>query len=99
MLLKIKYNFSEKLWQHSPPGGWYFVSLPVNIANEIRETFKSQEEGWGRLKATAEIGKTQWKTAIWFDTKKATYLLPVKADIRKKEHLEAENIIEVTILL
>ncbi|MDD4087237.1 MAG: DUF1905 domain-containing protein, partial [Bacteroidales bacterium] len=42
------------------------------------------EEGWGRLKATAEIGKSVWKTAIWFDTKHQTYILPLKAEIRKK---------------
>lgn len=97
MLGKIKYNFFEKVWQHSSPGGWYFVSLPKNMANEIRETLKSEEEGWGRLKATAEIGKSQWKTAIWFDTKQNTYLLPVKADIRKKENIDAGKNVSVTI--
>jgi len=49
---------------------------------------KSEEEGWGRLKATARIGNCEWKTAIWFDTKMNTYLLPLKAEIRKKEMLE-----------
>ena len=96
---QIKYNFSEKVWQHAPPGGWYFISLPLNIAKEIRENLKSEEEGWGRLKATAEIGKNQWKTAIWFDTKKNTYLLPLKAEIRKKEKIEIGNRIDVTISL
>lgn len=69
------------------------------MAKEIRETLKSEEEGWGRLKATAEIGKTQWKTAMWFDTKRNTYLLPLKAAIRKKENIEAGNIIKAAVLL
>lgn len=96
---QIKYNFSEKVWQYASPGGWYFISLPENIAKEIRGNLKSEEESWGRLKATAEIGKSQWKTAIWFDTKMNTYLLPLKADIRKKEKIEIGNSIDVTILL
>ncbi|HSD15342.1 MAG TPA: DUF1905 domain-containing protein [Flavobacterium sp.] len=96
---KIKYNFSEKVWQYSSPGGWYFVSLPENIVKEIRETLKSEEEGWGRLKAEAEIGKSHWKTAIWFDTKRNTYLLPLKADIRKKENIEAGTIVDVIVSL
>ena len=58
------------------------------MAKEIREHFKQEEAGWGRLKVTASIGNTEWKTAIWFDTKRKTYLLPLKADIRKKERLE-----------
>lgn len=85
---KIKYEFSAQTWQHSPPGGWHFVSLPEALAKEIRENLKWQEEGWGRLKAMAKIGETEWKTAIWFDTRKDTYLLPLKAEIRKKENLQ-----------
>ena len=37
---------------------------------------------------TAKTGNTQWETAIWFDTKLDTYLLPLKAEIRKKEKIE-----------
>ncbi|MEO7978381.1 DUF1905 domain-containing protein [Flavobacterium sp.] len=96
---KIKYEFTEKAWQHSSPGGWYFVSLPTEMAQEIRNTFKSEEEGWGRLKAAARIGKSDWKTAIWFDTKKNTYLLPLKAEIRKRENIDAEMEIDVIIWL
>ena len=95
---KIKYQFTSPVWQYpSPKGGWYFVSLPIAISNEIRENFKKQEEGWGRLKITAKINSTEWKTALWFDTKLKTYLLPLKAEIRKKEHLENKKYIETII--
>jgi hypothetical protein len=55
------------------------------MAAEIREALKWQEEGWGRLKVRARIGSTDWDTAIWFDTRLTTYLLPVKADIRRRK--------------
>lgn len=93
----IQYQFSAKPWQHHGPGGWYFVSLPVQLSNEIRTVFKMDEEGWGRLKAVAQIGNTEWKTAIWFDTKRNAYLLPLKAEIRKKEQLLIDKIVQVTI--
>ena len=96
---RIKYEFSEKPWQHSSPGGWHFVSLPTEMAKEIRSLLKSEEEGWGRLKAIAKIGNTEWETAIWFDSKNETYLLPLKAEIRKKENIEAGKQINVVILL
>lgn len=83
----IKYAFKAKPWQHAAPGGWHFVSLPNELAKEIRNALKFEEEGWGRLKATAKIGNSEWKTAIWFDTKKGTCLLPLNAEIRKKENL------------
>lgn len=96
--MQISYSFSGKIWQYqSPKGGWYFISLPCDISKEIRENFKTQEEGWGRLKANAEIQGVKWETAIWYDSKKASYLLPIKSEIRKKAKLDLENTIEIKI--
>ena len=94
---KIKYQFTATIWQHAAPNGWYFVSVPVAISQEIRTHLQWQEEGWGRLKATAKIGHSQWETAIWFDTKNNTYLLPLKAAIRKQEGLALSQEVETTI--
>ncbi len=93
MQAKIRYNFTGKIWN----GGWFFVSLPKDISKEIREHLKWQEEGWGRMKATAIIKEIEWDTAIWFDTKLETYLLPLKADIRKKARLELNDTITLSI--
>jgi Domain of unknown function (DUF1905) len=96
---KIKYEFSAKVWVYSGPNGWFFVSLPLDLTKEIRENLGWQEQGWGRMKAWAEIGKSQWETAIWFDKKQDTYLLPLKVEIRKSEALEREEEISVVIWL
>lgn len=94
---KIKYTFSATLWKYPSPGGWHFISLPVEMSSEIRENLQWQEEGWGRLKATTQIGRSVWETAIWFDTKCKTYLLPVKAEIRKKEKLFPDMDVHTTV--
>ena len=93
----IKYEFSSTVWKYTGPAGWYFVSLPKNLAKEIRKHLKWQEEGWGRLKATAKIGSSEWDTSIWFDTKMDTYLLPLKAEIRNKEQLKDGDKKKVTV--
>lgn len=96
----IKYEFTAKVWNYSSTagiGGWYIASLPKEMSKEIRENLKFLEEGWGRLKMTAKIGNTQWETAIWFDIKLGTYLLPLKAEIRKKEKIETEKEVEIMI--
>ena len=93
----VKYEFSARPWLSSPVCGWCFVSLPMELAKEIRENLKFLEEGWGRMKITAKIGNNEWKTAIWFDTKQNTYLLPLKADIRKKENVEIDKDVEIVI--
>ncbi|HET9056519.1 MAG TPA: DUF1905 domain-containing protein [Chitinophagaceae bacterium] len=93
----IKYEFKANPWQYVGPSSWVFISLPIGMAKEIRDNLKNEEEGWGRLKATAKVGNTEWKTAIWFDTKRNTYLLPLKAEVRKKENIEINKNLKVTL--
>lgn len=93
----IKYQFAANPWQYSGKAAWIFVALPCEIATEIRTHFKSEEEGWGRLKVTAQIGSTEWRTAIWFDRKQDTYLLPLKAEIRLKESVVVDKKVKVKI--
>jgi len=96
---KIKYEFSTKIWKHNSAGGWHFVSIPKILSKEIRENFKWQEEGWGRMKVFAQINGLQWETAIWFDTKLDGYLLPIKSEIRKKSNLKINQEIDMNIWL
>ena len=96
----VKYEFTNKPYQYQAEGaacGWHFISFPKELAKEIRENHKWQEEGWGRMKVTAQIGGSEWKTSIWFDTKLDTYLLPLKAEIRRKEKIEIGKDVHVTI--
>lgn len=93
----VKYQFKAKVWRYDGPNGWYFVTLPKDYSKEIRATMRSEEEGWGRLKATASIGSSEWKTAIWFDTKSDAYLLAIKAQIRSDEEIDIGKIVNVTV--
>ena len=95
----MKYEFTAKPFRYSIDDsyGWHFVSLPKELAKEIRGNHKWQEEGWGRMKATVQIGNTEWKTSVWFDTKHDTYLLPVKKEIRRKEKIELDKDVDVVI--
>lgn len=95
----IAYKFTGKPWQYTGQNAWYFVSVPKKLSAEIRKVLITEEEGWGRLKATAQIGSIEWKTAIWFDTKLNTYLLPLKAEIRKKETITVGKPTLVTLWL
>lgn len=99
MLHKIIYTFSAELWQHPSPGGWYFVSVPENLASEIRSHLSWQEEGWGRMKAHASLDSLEWETAIWFDRKAGTYLLPIKAEVRKKTKIQVGQSLNIQLFI
>jgi hypothetical protein len=96
---KIKYVFRNTVWQHSGPGGWFFISIPKVISSQIRELHRSEEEGWGRLKAVAKVDELEWETAVWFDSKKQEYLLPLKSKIRKELRIEIGNEVTVEIFI
>lgn len=95
---EVEYQFLAKPYSlSSDMGTWIIVSLPKELSIDIRDNFKRLEEGWGRLKVFVKIGNSEWITSIWFDTKHDTYLLPLKAAIRKKESIVLNKKINITI--
>ena len=98
MEAKIKYEFISSIWK-SPSASWHFASLPESLSKEIRNNHQWEEEGWGRLKIIACINKLNWETAIWFDTKLNTYLLPIKAEIRRKQNIKPKQELSITLYL
>ena len=53
--------------------------------------------GFGSVPVIVMIGKTRWKTSIFPDKRSGTYLLPIKAEVRKKENIMSEDIVSVTV--
>lgn len=78
-------------WLYSGKGAWYFVSLPSECAAEISYFSKAlnggKRTGWGSVKVTAQIGNTVWQTSLFPDGKSKSYLLPIKAAVRKAENI------------
>lgn len=98
IVIKV-YKFKAKLWKYQGPAGWYFVTLPKALAKKIRDNHGRSEEGWGRLRAAATLGDSSWKTAIWFDSKAKSYLLPIKASIRKSESIQENSAVLVHLTI
>jgi hypothetical protein len=92
-----RFKFQARLWKNIGSGGWHFLSLPKTVAKKIRQQYLAEEEGWGRLKVRAQIGNTDWKTSIWYDTKHKTYLLPINQKVRKKEKVNIDDSIKVIL--
>ncbi|MEN9671643.1 MAG: hypothetical protein RL018_1920 [Pseudomonadota bacterium] len=89
-------EFSAVCWLYSASSGsgaWYFVTLPPDSAAEISYFSKAlnggKRMGWGSVRVTVQIGATIWQTSLFPDSKNKSYLLPLKAAVRK-----AENIVE-----
>lgn len=91
------YSFKAKVWIFNGPTPWYFVTLPKKLAAEVRMFHGSLQKNFGTIRVTASLGKTTWKTSVFRDTKSDSYVLPLKAEIRKKENILAGKTLQVTI--
>ena len=95
----MKYSFSSKLWLWEGQGAWHFLTLPKDISAEIREAFGAGRPGFGSIHVTATIKDFSWKTSIFPDSESGSYLLPVKAEARKKAEISAGDTAEVNLSL
>lgn len=83
------YRFRAKLWRWT--GGkasWYFFTLPVALSAQIRAVDAGpRRTGFGSLRVTAVIGGSTWQTSVFPSAGLDSYVLPVKAPVRKAEQL------------
>ncbi len=68
---------------------WHFVPITKKVGQEIKETYGKSSRGFGAVKVEVTIGKTTWLTSMFPDKYSGSYLLPLKAEVRKKEEIEA----------
>lgn len=82
-----RFSFTSEIWEHLGTSSWFFLSLPEDEADEIDEMFGYKAVGFGSIRVQVTIGATTWATSIFPDTKRGTYVLPVKKAVRVKENL------------
>ena len=94
------YRFEAALWEHQGSAAWYFLSIPEDVADDIDEQYGHLEAGFGSLRVEVTIGTTVWRTSIFPDTKRGTYVLPVKKQVRIAEGLAAGSAcpVELTVV-
>jgi hypothetical protein len=93
---------SEKVWLYpGDMGNWYFVTLTKEYGQEIKELYDKHRRGFGSIPVEVTTGNTNWKTSIFPDKRAGSYLLPLKAAVRKKEDIEVGDVVTfiVTICL
>lgn len=93
-----QFTFTAPLWIYSGKGAWHFVTLPLEDAARIR-FLNPLAKGFAPIPVQASIGETRWRTALFPDSKSGSYLLAIKADVRKKENLDAGDQVLVTIAI
>ncbi len=79
-------TFEAPLWRWEGESAWHFVSLPEDVADEIEDSPVARG-GFGSVRVEVRIGTTSWTTSLFPDTKRGTFLLPVKRKVRDVERI------------
>jgi Domain of unknown function (DUF1905) len=99
VLTGMRVRFDGEVWLNPGDDGWHFVTLPTDLADEIRARSEGRGRPFGSLAVRAMIGTTTWSTSLFADTKSASYLLPIKADVRRRERIDNGDIVGITVEL
>ena len=85
-------------------GSWHFLTVPQENATEIRaHAFSNSRRGFGSVRVAATINPSTrsgqavtWRTSV-FPQKTGGYILPIKADVRRRAGVSAGDEVTVTI--
>ena len=92
-----QYKIKSRVWLYTGMAAWHFVTIPVEISEDIKKGFGDRTREWGSLPVEVTLGNANWNTAIFPDKRLGAYLLPLKAEIRKKEKISANDMINFLI--
>lgn len=91
------YKFKAEVWIYPGVSAWHFVSLPKELAKEIKQKFGEKHRGWTSLPLEVKLGRSVWKTSMFRDKRNETYILPLKAEVRRREGIFASDKVEISI--
>ena len=92
----MRFRFTAPLWQWSGDGAWFFVTLPEEAADDIREVPR-MPRGFGSVRVRVTVGGSTWSTSVFPDTKRGSYLLPVKKAVRTAEGVGDGDDVDVSL--
>ena len=87
------------VWRGEAARSWHFVTVPEEQSGEIRaHAFASARGGFGSVRIAAHVHDVSWRTSV-FPQRSGGYILPVKAEVRRRAELAAGDMVPVTLEL
>jgi hypothetical protein len=86
------------MWKGDAAGRWYFVTVPEEQSDEIRAHALASPRGFGSVRVEARIEGVTWRTSV-FPLNSGGYILPVKADVRRRAGIAAGDEVRLKLEL
>ena len=92
-----QFEFDAEVWLYQGDAAWHFVTLPAEVSDQIEAQTTAHRRGFGSVRVEVTIGATTWPTSLFPDSKRGAYILPVKAEVRRREGLSAGTPVTVSL--
>ena len=90
------HGFEAEVWVSGGDGAWHFLTLPREVGDGLK-ALRGPARFFGSMGVSAGIGDTVWKTSLFPDRRLGTFLLPIKADVRRRQGLRVGDSVRATI--
>ena len=92
-----QFRFEAEIIYWRGPSPFFYAPLPEAEAARVRQAAKAVSYGWGMIPVEAHIGGVDFTTSLF--RKDETYLLPIKAEVRRKANVTAGDtvLVEMTV--
>ncbi|MDX6374761.1 MAG: hypothetical protein QOD98_3749 [Nocardioidaceae bacterium] len=91
------WTFDAELWSSEQFAAWAFLTLPAEVGDDVR-LLSGPPTGFGSVRVEVTLGTSTWRTSV-FPDKERGYVLPVKSAVRRREGLELDDRVELTLAL
>lgn len=77
------------------PSPYFFLVLPADLAEGVREQARSVSYGWGMVPVEAAIGAVAFRTSLF--PKDGTYYLPLRDAVRRAADIAVGDPVTITM--
>ena len=88
-------TFTGVLFEWRGPAPFYWLALPEDVCDSVRDQAAQVTYGWGAVPVSARIGGTEWETSLL--PRGGGYVLPIKRAVRTRESVGDGDTVTVAV--
>lgn len=88
-------SFSAQLFEWRGPAPFFWLALPAEVCEYVRDEARQASYGWGAIPVRACIGDTEWETTLL--PRDGGYVLPVKKDVRARAQVGLGDTVKIAM--
>jgi hypothetical protein len=93
----VRFAFETEVIYWRGPAPFFYAPAPADQVEELTRVARAVTYGWGCVPVMARVGDVDFKTALF--PKDGTYLVPLKAAVRKKTNITAGDRVAVELTI